>query len=191
MNDEVTKYAIQIPHLGLILTHTWDGEIKGLKEFPKEDRPDSSIIFWTFRLMAGLGMLMVLLALIGLLLRRRGRIFENRTFHRLTVAMSPAGFVAPDRRLDHDGGRPPTVRGLWLSSDGSGGVSRHEPERQHFVDDLRAGLLRGLRHGHLLHLQVTCRGAFSRGIAWVSAGSWGECKQWATASASSFCYRSS
>jgi cytochrome d ubiquinol oxidase subunit I len=95
MNDEVTKYAIKIPHLGsAILTHTWEGEIKGLKEFPKEDRPDSSIIFWTFRLMAGLGMLMVLLAVIGLLLRRGGRIFENRFFQRFAVAMGPAGFVA-------------------------------------------------------------------------------------------------
>jgi len=95
MNDEVTKYAIKIPHLGsVILTHTWNGEIKGLKEFPKEDRPNSTIIFWTFRLMAGLGMLMVLLALIGLLLRRGGRIFENRLFQRFSVVMGPAGFVA-------------------------------------------------------------------------------------------------
>ena len=74
MQAEVTRYAIQIPHLGsLILTHSWDGEIRGLKEFPKEDRPNSSIIFWTFRVMAGLGMLMILLALIGLLLRRQDR----------------------------------------------------------------------------------------------------------------------
>lgn len=66
MNAEVTRYAIRIPHLGsVILTHSWDGEIRGLKEFPKEDRPDSSIIFWTFRLMAGLGMLMTLTVLIG------------------------------------------------------------------------------------------------------------------------------
>ena len=42
MNTETTRYAIQIPHLGsVILTHSWDGEIRGLKEFPKEDRPNS------------------------------------------------------------------------------------------------------------------------------------------------------
>ncbi|WP_074266052.1 MULTISPECIES: cytochrome ubiquinol oxidase subunit I [Paraburkholderia] len=94
MQAEVTRYAIQIPHLGsLILTHSWDGEIRGLKEFPKEDRPNSSIIFWTFRVMAGLGMLMILLALIGLVLRRHGRVYENRLFQRIMVAMGPAGFV--------------------------------------------------------------------------------------------------
>jgi cytochrome bd ubiquinol oxidase subunit I len=94
MQAEETRYAIQIPHLGsLILTHSWDGEIRGLKEFPKEDRPDSSIIFWTFRIMAGLGMLMILLALIGLILRRGGRLYESRLFQRCMLAMGPAGFI--------------------------------------------------------------------------------------------------
>jgi cytochrome d ubiquinol oxidase subunit I len=94
MQTEETRYAIQIPHLGsLILTHTWDGEIRGMKEFPKEDRPNSSLIFWTFRIMAGLGMLMILLALVGLALRRNGRIYENRLFQRCMVLMGPAGFI--------------------------------------------------------------------------------------------------
>ncbi|HEY3599787.1 MAG TPA: cytochrome ubiquinol oxidase subunit I [Paraburkholderia sp.] len=95
MNAEVTRYAIKIPHLGsLILTHSWDGEIKGLKAFPKEDRPNSSIIFWTFRIMAGLGMLMILTAFIGLLLRRHGRLYETRWFNWLTVAMGPTGIIS-------------------------------------------------------------------------------------------------
>jgi cytochrome bd ubiquinol oxidase subunit I len=94
MQAEETRYAIQIPHLGsVILTHSWDGEIRGLKEFPKDDRPDSSIIFWTFRIMAGLGMLLILLVLIGLLLRRGGRIYESRFFQRCMLAMGPAGFI--------------------------------------------------------------------------------------------------
>jgi cytochrome bd ubiquinol oxidase subunit I len=94
MQAEETRYAIQIPHLGsLILTHSWDGEIRGLKEFPKDDRPDSSIIFWTFRIMAGLGMLLILLVLIGLLLRRGGRIYESRFYQRCMLAMGPAGFI--------------------------------------------------------------------------------------------------
>ncbi|MBB5470941.1 cytochrome d ubiquinol oxidase subunit I [Paraburkholderia sp. Clong3] len=95
MNAEVTRYAVQIPHLGsLILTHSWSGEIRGLKEFPKEDRPDSSIIFWTFRLMAGLGMLMILLALVGALLRRGGRLFESRWYQRFVLVMGPTGFIS-------------------------------------------------------------------------------------------------
>jgi cytochrome d ubiquinol oxidase subunit I len=95
MGAEVTRGTIQVPHLGsLILTHSWDGEIRGLKEFPKEDRPNSSIIFWTFRVMAGLGMLMILMALIGVLLRHRQRLFESRWFQRFVVVMGPTGFVS-------------------------------------------------------------------------------------------------
>ena len=95
MNAEVTRYAVRIPHLGsLILTHSWTGEIRGLKDFPKQDRPDSTIVFWTFRTMAGLGMLMILMALVGALLRPRGRLFDSRRYQRFVLAMGPAGFVA-------------------------------------------------------------------------------------------------
>jgi cytochrome bd ubiquinol oxidase subunit I len=95
MNAEVTRYAIQIPHLGsLILTHSWDGEIRGLKEFPPQDRPYSPIIFWTFRLMAGLGMLMLLTVLLGLWLRLRGTLYETRWFQWLVFCMGPSGIVA-------------------------------------------------------------------------------------------------
>ncbi|HEY2020225.1 cytochrome ubiquinol oxidase subunit I, partial [Paraburkholderia sp.] len=70
MREERTDYAIEIPHLGaLILTHTWNGSIKGLKAFPPEDRPFSPVVFWAFRVMVGLGMLMALLGLGSLVLR--------------------------------------------------------------------------------------------------------------------------
>jgi len=95
MNAEVTRDAIRIPHLGsLILTHTWNGEIRGLKTFPKADRPDSTIVFWTFRIMVGLGLLMLLLGVTGAALRRRGRLFECRAFQRFALAMGPAGYLA-------------------------------------------------------------------------------------------------
>ena len=95
MNAEVTRYAIRIPHLGsLILTHSWNGEIRGLKDFPPQDRPFSPIVFWTFRLMAGLGMLMLLTALLGLWLRLRGRLYETRWYQWLVFCMGPSGIVA-------------------------------------------------------------------------------------------------
>src|SRR5258707_6071280 len=94
MNAEVTRYTIQIPHLGsLILTHSWDGEIRGLKEFPPQDRPNSTVVFWSFRLMAGLGVLMILMSLAAWALRRRERLFEAKWFQRVAVAMGPTGFI--------------------------------------------------------------------------------------------------
>ena len=51
---ERLRYAISIPHLGsLILTHTWNGEVQGLKEWPREDRPPVWPVFFGFRIMVG------------------------------------------------------------------------------------------------------------------------------------------
>jgi cytochrome d ubiquinol oxidase subunit I len=62
MEQERTRFGLEIPALGsLILTHSLDKQVPALKEFPKEDRPNSTIVFWSFRIMAGLGMLMLLL----------------------------------------------------------------------------------------------------------------------------------
>lgn len=95
MQEERTKYAIAIPNLGsLILTHTKDGTVKGLKDFAAEDRPNSTVVFWSFRIMVGLGMLMLLLALFGLWLRKGNRLYENKWFQRFALFMGPTGFIA-------------------------------------------------------------------------------------------------
>ncbi len=61
MGREETRFKLEIPALGsLILPHRLDKQVPALKEFPPEDRPNSSIVFWSFRVMVGLGMLMVL-----------------------------------------------------------------------------------------------------------------------------------
>src|SRR5579862_1428913 len=81
MQAETTRYAVSIPHLGsLILTHSWDGEIKGLKSFPADERPNSPLLFWSFRVMVGLGILMIVLGVTGWVLRRRGTLYESRWF---------------------------------------------------------------------------------------------------------------
>jgi len=95
MKDERTKYALSVPHLGsLILTHTWSGEIRGLKEFAPEDRPDSTIVFWSFRVMVGMGVLMLLLGLLGLVLRLRNKLYDTRWYQRFALAMGPSGLIA-------------------------------------------------------------------------------------------------
>ena len=117
--------AIEIPHLGsLILTHTWDGQIKGLSEFPPQDRPDSTIIFWTFRLMVGLGLLMLLLGFGGAWLRWRGRLYQQRLFLRFAVAMGPAGIIAilAGWITTEVGRQPWVVYGVMRTADA---VSRH------------------------------------------------------------------
>jgi cytochrome d ubiquinol oxidase subunit I len=95
MAAEKTRFAIEVPHLGsLILTHSWNGRVPGLKDFPRQDRPNSTAVFWSFRLMVGLGLLMVLLGLGGAVLRLIGRLYDLRLFLRFALAMGPAGLVA-------------------------------------------------------------------------------------------------
>jgi cytochrome d ubiquinol oxidase subunit I len=95
MKTERTDYAVEVPLLGsLILTHSLEGRVPGLKDFAREDRPDSSVIFFSFRIMVGLGMLMLALGLFGLFLRLRGSLYENAWLHRFSLAMAPAGFIA-------------------------------------------------------------------------------------------------
>jgi cytochrome d ubiquinol oxidase subunit I len=95
MATETTRYAIQVPYLGsLILTHSLHGQIPGLKQFAPQDRPNSAVIFWTFRLMVGLGLLMLLLGAWSLWLRRRGRLFKSHLFLRFATLMGPTGLIA-------------------------------------------------------------------------------------------------
>ena len=95
MEAEETHYKIELPRVGsLILTHSLDGTYPGLKEFPKADRPNSLVVFWSFRLMVGLGLLMILLGVISVWLRWRGRMESSRPFLRFALWMGPAGLVA-------------------------------------------------------------------------------------------------
>ncbi|HCH51692.1 MAG TPA: cytochrome ubiquinol oxidase subunit I [Proteus sp.] len=95
MDAEKTKYALEIPYLGsLILTHSLDKQVPALKEFPKEDRPNSLIVFWSFRIMVGLGMLMILVGVWGTWLRYKNKLYQSKAFLRLTFLMAPSGLIA-------------------------------------------------------------------------------------------------
>lgn len=95
MQAETTRYAIEVPYLGsLILTHDLYGQLPALKDFAPQDRPNSGIVFWTFRVMVGLALLMLLLGLWSLVLRWRGRLFESPLFLRFATLMGPAGLIA-------------------------------------------------------------------------------------------------
>ncbi len=92
---EETKYAIEVPKMtSLILTHDLNGEVKGLKAWPKEERPPVLPVFFAFRIMVGIGLLMILTALSALLLIWRKKLFQSTLFQKWCILMSPSGFVA-------------------------------------------------------------------------------------------------
>ncbi|PAU65460.1 cytochrome ubiquinol oxidase subunit I [Pseudomonas sp. PIC25] len=120
MEAETTRYALGIPGLGsLILAHDWEGEIRGLKEWAKEDRPNSLIVFWSFRVMVGLGLLMILAGLIGGYLRWRGRLYDSPGFHRFVMLLGPSGLLAllAGWITTEVGRQPWVVYGLLRTSD--------------------------------------------------------------------------
>jgi cytochrome d ubiquinol oxidase subunit I len=126
MDAEETRFKIEIPALGsLILTHSLDKQVPALKEFAKEDRPNSTIVFWTFRVMVGLGMLMILTGLWGLWLRTRGKLFQSRAFLHLAVWMGPSGIIAilAGWYTTEIGRQPWIIHGLMRTADASSGHS--------------------------------------------------------------------
>ena len=95
MTTERTDYAIEIPHLSsLILTHSWNGRVPGLKDFPRADRPNSPIVFWSFRIMVGIGFAMLGLGAWSLWARVKRRLYESTWLQRAAILMGPSGFVA-------------------------------------------------------------------------------------------------
>lgn len=93
--NEMNHYEVKVPSIAsLILTHKMDGEVKGLKEWAKEDRPPVAPVFWSFRIMVGLGLLMVLIGLVSAIQYFRGKLFTGRFLHGWWMLMMPSGFIA-------------------------------------------------------------------------------------------------
>lgn len=92
---ETNRYQITIPHLtSLILTHDFNGEVRGLKSFKKEDRPPVIVVFWSFRIMVGLGLLMILLSLVSAVQYYRKKLYTSRFLQGFWMLMMPSGFIA-------------------------------------------------------------------------------------------------
>ncbi len=89
------RYAVQIPYASsVILKHSPTAPLAGLDTIARSDWPYVPIVFWSFRIMVGLGFLMLFLGLTSLYHRWRGTLFTAGWFHGWALAMGPAGFVA-------------------------------------------------------------------------------------------------
>ena len=128
MDAETNRYAVEIPYLGsLILTHSLDGQFPGLKEFPRDERPFVPIVFWSFRVMVGLGLLMIGLAVYGAWTRWRSSLYapESRKLWKYALYMGPAGVIAilAGWFTTEVGRQPWVVYGVMRTADA---VSPHE-----------------------------------------------------------------
>lgn len=119
-DNQELDYAVGIPKLSsLIIKHDLNAPMQGLQSVPREEQPPVAIVFWSFRIMVGIGVLMVLVGMFSLYLRSRNILFETPLFHRAAMCMGPAGFVAvlAGWITTEVGRQPYTIYGHLMTSD--------------------------------------------------------------------------
>lgn len=117
---ETTDYGIKVPNgASWILTGSIDGEIPGLKDVPKEDRPPAAIVFWSFRVMVGIGVAMIFTGIFALILYFRNRLYNFKPLQFWCIAMTPSGFIAvlAGWVVTEVGRQPFTVYGVLRTAD--------------------------------------------------------------------------
>ena len=118
--EKRVDYAIEIPKLSsLILKHGLNEPLAGLDTIPDDREPPVIIVFWSFRVMVGLGFAILGLGVWSLFCRYRGTLHTNVWLHRAAVGMGPAGFVAvlAGWITTEVGRQPYTVYGHLLTAD--------------------------------------------------------------------------
>jgi cytochrome d ubiquinol oxidase subunit I len=118
--EQRLDYAIAIPKAGsLLLEHDPNAPLAGLDTVPDEDQPPALIIFWSFRIMVGIGFLMLGLGLWSLVARWRSSLYDWSMLHKAALVMGPSGFVAVIAGwVTTEVGRQPfTVYGLLRTAD--------------------------------------------------------------------------
>ena len=92
---KTVRYAIEIPKASsLILKHDLDAPLAGLDTIPDDEEPPVGVVFWSFRVMVGIGFAMLGIGLWSLVARRRGTLYDWPLLHRAALVMGPSGFVA-------------------------------------------------------------------------------------------------
>ena len=118
--QETNHFSVDVPVLGsLILTHDPNGVVPGLKEVPPDQRPPVAIPFFAFRIMVGIGLIMLAVVIVGNLLRRGGRLYRSTVFLRTCEWVAPLGFIAvlAGWTTTEVGRQPWTVYGLLRTAD--------------------------------------------------------------------------
>jgi cytochrome d ubiquinol oxidase subunit I len=118
--EQRLDYAVGIPGASsLILKHSLTAPLAGLDTIPDDEQPPVGVVFWSFRIMVGIGFMMVALGGLSLLARWRGMLFTNRPLLRFAVAMGPSGLVAvlAGWVTTEVGRQPYTIWGLLRTAD--------------------------------------------------------------------------
>ncbi len=117
-NERNSVEALKIPKfLSMLALGSWDAEFRGLKSWPKEERPPVAIVFWSFRLMVGLGFLFALLTVAGMF--KRNKLESSPLYLRLMLYAIPLPYLAAELGwiVTEVGRQPWIVYGVMKTSD--------------------------------------------------------------------------
>jgi cytochrome d ubiquinol oxidase subunit I len=118
--EKRVDYAIEIPKASsLILKHDPDAPLAGLDTIPDKNEPPVGIVFWSFRVMVGLGFAMLCLGFWSLFARFRKTLYDWPWLHRAALVLGPSGFVAvlAGWVTTEVGRQPFTIYGLLRTTD--------------------------------------------------------------------------
>jgi cytochrome d ubiquinol oxidase subunit I len=119
-NETNTVRALGVPKLlSLLAYHDANAEIKGLKEFPKEERPPVRTTFWSYRAMVFLGLVFIVLSLLAFIYSRKDKLRSRSTFLTIMLYAIPLPYIAGQVGwlVTEIGRQPWIVYGLLKTSD--------------------------------------------------------------------------
>lgn len=155
MAEQRNHFELAIPRVAsLYLRHDLSGTIRPLTEFKPQDIPPVAIVFWAFRVMVGLGLLMLVLGITSLVLRYRQRLYVARWMHRCCFLMAPTGFMAliSGWVVTEVGRQPFTIYGLLRTADSASPLSSEEIIGSTFMILLFYLVVFGIGFGVLLRI---------------------------------------
>ena len=126
--NQRNKLAIGIPWLGSIwLTHSLRGPVEGLSNTPRDHQPLMGMVFYAFRIMYGIAILMFAVGIASIWHRLRGTLFTSRRFLGVLVWMSPCGVFATlaGWYVAETGRQPWVIYGMLRTADAVSPVPGH------------------------------------------------------------------
>src|SRR5215217_1504459 len=114
-------YAIRIPGLlSFMATGDFNKEVKGLDQIPRDEHPPVAVTHYAFQIMVGLGMTMVLIALLYFMaLWKKKQWIDKKWLLRLFVIATPLGFIALEAgwTVTEVGRQPWIIHGVMRTAD--------------------------------------------------------------------------
>ncbi len=151
---QTNHMELKIPYAAsFINTHHWNGKLLGLKSVSKDEQPQVGQVFYSFRIMVYLGVLMLILSVISLYLRYKKRLFDSKWFLKINVFSAPAGFIALwCGWITAEAGRQPwIVYNLIKTAEAVSNVALHDVITSFVLIIIVYGIIFGFFYFYFLH----------------------------------------